>query len=602
MTHHGVAGYDRDIRAAASRAVLMVVLLLLSARLFYLQVVRGSYYLQLADSNRVRLSVIKAPRGLMYDRMGRIIAQDRAASAIVLDPAYGADSATVSAVAALLEVPPQDVWRRIGIAQRRRDECILDPDASFATVSRIEERRDVLKGTGRRLALRRRYPAGAAVGNLVGYIAEVSEKELGPDSPYRMGDLIGRAGLERQYEALVRGERGFEFVQVDAAGRELGQVKERSAILPVPGHDLRLAIDIDLQMLAWDLLGPHRQGAVVALDPRCGDVLALVSRPSFDPNVLGSGMGHAVWVTLNSDSLFPLLNRPIQCAYPPGSTFKIATAAAALEEGVITPSDRKVCTGAFLFGGRPFGCWKKTGHGSVDLHRAIVESCDIYFYQVGLALGLDRMARWAGEFGFGQPTGIDLGNEKPGLFPTPAWYDKAYGRGRWSRGTVVNLAIGQGEVLTTPLQLARFIGAIGNDGLMFTPRIALESRDPTGRRRTVLSEPKGKLLPLSRETIGLLKESLAGVTSDPHGTGGMARIKGVSVAGKTGTAQNPHGEDHAWFVGYAPADHPVIAVCAFVERGGHGGSEAAPIVRGVMEAWLVSCGLLPARAGGSGSA
>ncbi|MCU0611273.1 MAG: penicillin-binding protein 2 [Candidatus Eisenbacteria bacterium] len=591
--HPGVAGYDRDIRPAAARAVLLVVLVLLSARLFYLQILQGAHYLELADSNRVRLSIIKAPRGLMYDRSGRIVAQDRAASTIVLDPSYGADSTNVSMVAELLGMSVQEAWRKIGVAQRRRDDCTLDPDATFATVSRIEERRDILRGTARRLSLRRRYPAGAAVGNLVGYIAEVSEKELNPDSPYRMGDLIGRSGLERQYESVLRGERGFEFIQVDAAGRELGPVPERSAIAPIPGHDLRLSIDQNLQTLAWDLIGPDRQGAVVALDPRRGDVLALVSRPSFDPNVLGSGMGHAVWAQLNSDSLFPLLNRPIQCAYPPGSTFKIATAAAALAEGVIQPSDRKTCTGAFLFGGRPFGCWKKTGHGSVDLRKAIVESCDVYFYQVGLAIGLERLSRWAHVFGFGEPTGIDLVNERSGLFPTVDWFNTTYGRGRWSRGTVVNLAIGQGEVLATPLQIAQFVGAIGNDGVMFAPRIAMESRDPVTGRRTVLADPKGRRLPLSPQTIALLKDAMAGVTEDPHGTAGRSRIPGVVMGGKTGTAQNPHGEDHAWFVGYAPADHPIIVACAFVERGGHGSSEAAPVASGVIKAWLITCGVLP---------
>ena len=586
-------GYDRDVRAVAARAVLALIIVLLSARLFYLQIVSGTRYLELADSNRVRLSVVRAPRGLMYDRSGKIIAQDRAASVISLDPAFGADSANVRLVAALVGGEPSDIWRAIGTAQRRGDDCVLDPDATFATVSRIEERRDTLKGTTRRLSLRRRYPAGAAVGNLVGYIAEVSEKELGPESPYRMGDLTGRSGLERQYEEILRGERGYEFIEVDAAGRELGPVPERSTIAPIPGHDLRLAIDVDLQSLAWELIGPDRPGAVVALDPQRGDVLALASRPSFDPNVLGSGMGRALWVQLNSDSLFPLLNRPIQCAYPPGSTFKIATAAAALEEGVIGPSDRRTCTGAFLFGNRPFKCWKAGGHGSVDLRRAIVESCDVYFYQVGLALGLERMSRRIPEFGFGQPTGIDLVHEKSGLFPSVEWYNENYGRGRWSRGTVVNLAIGQGEVLVTPLQLASFFGAIGNDGLMFAPRIALESRDPITGKRTALCEPKGRKLPLSSRTISLLKDAMAGVTEDPHGTAGQARIKGTVLAGKTGTAQNPHGDDHAWFVGYAPADHPVIVACAFIEGGGHGGSEAAPVVRDLIHAWLVSCGIVP---------
>ncbi|MBN1425850.1 penicillin-binding protein 2 [Candidatus Fermentibacteria bacterium] len=595
--HRPAAGSDNDARALGARAIFLLVVVLLSARLFYLQVINGAHYLSLADSNRVKLSVIRAPRGLIYDRAGRIIAQDRAASTIMLDPFFGADSANVLAVAGLLEADPQDIWRKMAAAQRRKDDCVLDPDASFAAVSRIEEHRDMLKGTTRRLSLRRRYPAAAAVGNLVGYIAEVSEREIGDDSPYRMGDLIGRSGIERQYESVLRGERGFEFLQVDAVGRELGPLAERSAIPPVPGHDLRLAIDIDLQTLAWDLLGPDRQGAVVAVDPRRGDVLALVSRPSFDPNLLGAGVGRALWAQLNSDSLFPLLNRPIQCVYPPGSTFKIVTAGAALEEGIITPSDRKICTGAFLLGGRPFGCWRKTGHGSVDLRRAIVESCDIYFYNIGLGLGIERLGRWAHAVGFGEPTGIDLPNEKSGLFPTVEWFNRAYGRWGWSRGTVVNLAIGQGEVLATPLQLAVLFGAVGNDGVMFTPRIALESRHPATGRRTVLGEPKGRRLPFSAKTIRLLKDALTAVTEDPDGTGRRSRVEGVVVAGKTGTAQNPHGEDHAWYVGYAPAENPVISVCAFVERGGGGGAVAAPIVQKVMEAWLAARGLLAVSGG-----
>jgi penicillin-binding protein 2 len=488
------------------------------------------------------------------------------------------------------------VFRLVEVALQRGIECVLEHDASFAMVSRVEEHRDRLHGISRKLSLRRRYIPGPSVAHLVGYVAEVSEDELGDESPYTRGDLIGRAGLEKEYEEYLRGKNGLEFIEVDAHGRELGPLTERSAIPPVRGMDLRTSIDLGLQDLAWDLLGTEHAGAVAAIDPRRGDVLALVSRPTFDPNTLVGGVRRDLWVSLNSDSLFPLLNRPIQCTYPPGSVFKIAVAAAALEEGLIDPSLTKwTCTGAFRYGNRTHRCWKRTGHGVVDLRRAIVESCDVYFYHLGLVLGLERLHHWATAFGFGQKTGIDLAHEKDGLFPTKTWYDRAYGSRGWSKGVAVNLAIGQGEVLATPLQMAVFLGAIGHKGMMFKPRIGAEIRDSMGRKRAHLGEPKGRKFPLSDRTLEILQGALLGVTEDPHGTGNLALINGVTVAGKTGTAQNPHGEDHAWFVGYAPADAPVISVCAMVERGGHGGSEAAPIVKEIIESYLASRGLLPPR-------
>ncbi len=585
---------DREKRQAGARALLVLLFLLLSGQLFYLQILKGDHYLELADENRVRPSLIRAARGVIYDRNGKVIARDRAASKIVLNPAYGADSTNVRFLSSLLRADEATIWEKIDWAKSKGLMAIIDHDASFAQVSRVEEQRDKLRGVTRRLSLRRRYLPGGAVAHVVGYVAEVLEAEIGGEYPYERGDLIGRAGLERRYESLLRGKNGLEFIQVDAVGRELGPLPERSAIPAIPGRDLKVTIDLDLQELAWDLLGSDRAGAVVALDPRRGDVLALVSRPTFDPNLLVGGVGHEFWEALNSDSLFPLLNRPIQCTFPPGSVFKLAVAAAGLEEGIIVPGRKAVtCTGAFRFGDRVHKCWKRRGHGSVDLYKSIVESCDVFYYQLGLSLGLERMGSWAHRLGFAAKTGIDLFHEKAGLFPSASWYNRNYGRYGWSRGVNVNLAIGQGEVLVTPLQIARFIGAIGNNGIMFIPHIGVESFDRSTERRMVFWEPQGKKLPLSEKTIRLLQHALLGVVEDEHGTGKRARIPGVHVAGKTGTAQNPHGDDHAWFVAYAPAEDPVISVCVLVERGGHGGSTAAPIAREILHLWLKKEGLLP---------
>jgi len=583
---------DREWRPAAARALLGLLFLLLSGQLFYLQILNGEHYLGLADNNRVRPSLIRAPRGIIYDRYGKVIARDRAASMIVLDPTYGSDSLNVTRLAALLDIQPEDIWEKVRWAKENDSPAVLDHDASFETVSKVEEHRDILKGVTRRLGLRRRYIPNHAVAHLVGYVAEVSETELAGEYPYVRGDLIGRAGLEKQYEEILRGKNGLEFIQVDAVGRELGPLPERSAIDAIPGRDLTISIDLELQKLAWNLLSEKQAGAVVALDPRRGDVLALVSYPTFDPNLLVGGVPHSLWAELNADTLFPLLNRPIQCVYPPGSIFKIAVASAGLEEGVISEIKPKVmCSGAFRYGNRVHRCWNRAGHGSVNLRRAIVESCDIYFYQLGLELGLQRMHDWAHKLGFDERAGIDLAHEKSGLYPDAAWYNQHYGRYGWSTGVNVNLSIGQGEVLTTPLQLARFVGAVGYDGMMFTPHIGLEFYDRTEQRGATLWEPRGFRLPLSQHTIGILQEAMIGVTEDEHGTGKHACIDGVHVAGKTGTAQNPHGEDHAWFAAYAPAEEPIIAVCVLVERGGHGGSVAAPIAGEVMRLWLEKHGL-----------
>jgi penicillin-binding protein 2 len=358
-----------------------------------------------------------------------------------------------------------------------------------------------------------------------------------------------------------------------------------------PGSDLVLTIDLSLQRAAEKALSDTLSGAIVALDPATGEVLALVSKPDFDPNLFSSVVPESTWKALNEDPGHPLLNRAIQSTYPPGSVMKVITAAAGLESGVITQQSRfSPCSGAYKFGDRWFGCWQPEGHGSLGLVDAIAQSCDVYFYQLGLKLGLDRWSDYAAGCALGHPLGLDLGGEAGGLVPTREYFDNRYGKKNWGPGVLLNLVIGQGENLWTPLQAAEIMAAIANGGTLYRPYLVREIHSPGGRSLPQKPVIVGHM-PFSATNLKILQRALRAAVHDLRGTGRMASVRGVDVAGKTGTAQNPRGEDHAWFAGFAPVENPRIAVAVVVEHGGHGGSEAAPIAARVIGAYLTEDGM-----------
>ncbi|TMQ60180.1 MAG: penicillin-binding protein 2 [Candidatus Eisenbacteria bacterium] len=586
-------GWQRRERTLSILVVGIFALVLL--RLFTLQVLQGSKYRELSEENRIRVEVLTAPRGEIRDRKGRLLADCVPSFTVTLDPfdkVYTRDPArldsTLQALAPILGVDAASL--RDKIRKERKVSFLpirLRRNVEKRSVAFVSEHLDRLPGVQVESEPLRRYPLGLMASHLLGYVGEISDKELLDPvySNYLSGDLIGRMGIERGYEKLLRGVDGKRFVEVNALGRKGEFLGEKHPILPTRGTDLTLTIDLDVQRAAEEAFEPGARGAVVALDPRNGDVLALASKPNYDPNEFSMGITQERWSELSSGGNYPLFNRAIQAAYPPGSTIKPFTALAGLENGVMTPGTffAQSCTGEFRFGTRLFGCWKHEGHGSLSMHNAIVRSCDVYFYQLGIRIGLERLSAFMSKLTLSDKTGIDLPQERRGLYPDPAWYDKRFGAGRWSRGIILNLAIGQGEVILTPVKLAQIAAFIANGGTLWKPHLI---RSVGSTAAAASGDSIGQYVALDARSLAAVRSAMASVVSDPEGTGGQARLDSISVAGKTGTAQNPHGKDHALFICFAPVDAPRIAVAVLVENAGHGSTAAAPIARKVLQSFF----------------
>ncbi len=577
-------------RSRVLRVATFALFLLIVGRLGWLQLARGTIYRELSEENYVQGFEIRAPRGLVLDRNGITLADNRAALSITLSRVRERDDVVVAArLADLLDLPESYVASKLKESRSRYYGSVaLLEDAEFDEVARVEEHRSELPGVKVTMTAIRRYAQGDLATHAIGYVSEISETELAEVEPlgYASGDVVGKTGLEKRYELLLNGRDGAEYWVVDAAGREIYPFAGGLSREARPGHNLVLTIDMPAQRTAEELLDEFEAGSIVAIEPTTGDVLVMASHPSPDPNAIVSGLGREEWNELLRAPRHPLLNRSVQATYPPGSPFKLVTAGAGLEEGVIDHATTVVCKGAYKYGIRTFRCWKPEGHGLVDVLKGIVESCDVYMYQVGAKLGVATLMDWTERCGFGERTGIDIGGEVSGNVPTPDWYDRNYGRRRWSRGVVINLSIGQGELLVTPIQAAAFVAGIVNDGLV--PQPHLLKRVETYSGRVIGTARTGALhrLPFKESTLAFLRRSMVDVVEAPNGTGKQSRLPGVEVGGKTGTAQNPHGEDHAWFVAYAPAENPRIVLAVIVENAGGGGAIAAPIAREVMRSYL----------------
>ena len=578
----------RNQRAAVLAAFMGAGFLALVAGTVRLQLVHHDEYRQLAEQNRVRLEVVRAPRGRIFDRKGRLLADNAPAFSIVYRPPelgeVTVDSLTTAQATLLTKIlglPAPELNLIVKRALRTGVSTPFRSDVDPLIVSEVEESRGDLPNVEVVVGPRRQYPLGAAAAHLLGYAGEINDAELEQkkDKGYRIGDLIGRSGLERSYEDALRGKDGHQYVVVNALGRRVGTLSDIPAVAPRPGEDLRLALDLDVQLALETAMANVAHGAAVALDPNTGGILAMVSRPSFDPNEFAKGLSRARWQQFMTDKSYPLLNRAIQSAYPPGSTYKVVTSLAGLEEQAIDPSTHMPvsCSGGYRYGARYYKCWNHSGHGSLALTNALAQSCDVYYYQLGLKLGVDRLAKWADAIGLGAKTGIDLPQERAGLIPTSKWYDKRRGAGKWTNGVTLNIAIGQGEDLATPLQLAMIAASVASRGRVARPHVVDQIEDPiTGEGHGVSPPPKAALV-LPAETWDALSAAMEQVVAG--GTGGAAKVPGVRVGGKTGTAQTPSGNDHALFICYAPVDKPTIAISVVVENGGHGGSTAAPIAQ-----------------------
>ncbi|MFH1059757.1 MAG: penicillin-binding protein 2, partial [Pseudomonadota bacterium] len=578
--------------------------LVLISRLWYLQLLQGDHFRNLSENNRIRLVDVPPSRGLIFDAQGRLLADNRPAFTLAVVPEDVDDwDELAHRLEKLIGVTPEELHKAREAAKGAppfkplRLRSHLDRDQ----LAILETFRYELPGVKVLVEYRRAYLNATLASHVIGYLGEINQQELAeaPRSLYRIGDYVGRYGLERTRERVLHGRRGARQVEVDAMGRELKLLEEVDA---QPGQNLQLTIDLKVQEAAAKALGDE-VGAVVALNPKNGQVYCLYSAPSFDQNNFITGMSNRLWEALANDEFHPLKDRAISGLYPPGSTYKIVTAAAGLAEGVITPQTNIVCPGEIPFGRRTYKCWalKKGGHGNVNLHRAIRESCDVYFYRVGLRVGAERLAKHARAFGLGRPTGVPLGSEASGLVPDNAWKKKRFGES-WQEGETLSVAIGQGFNLATPIQLARMVAVIANKGRLVTPTLVKAVTPPDGGEP--VPEPPGlsSRVPLSPQQIELIHQGLVAVVNEPGGTASATRLPGITVAGKTGTAQvvalkheKLYGREenlpwkyknHAVFVAYAPAEDPTIAVAVVVEHGGHGGSDAAPVARQVLEAFF----------------
>src|SRR2546426_565187 len=516
-----LGGWQRRERTLTIAVVGIFALVIL--RLFVLQVLEGSRYRELSEGNRIRVEVLTAPRGEIRDRKGRLLADCVPSFTVTLDPfdkAYTRAPAhiesTLTSLGPILGVDP--AFLREKIRRERKASFLpirLKRNADIKSVAFISEHRDQLPGVEVETEPLRRYPLGLMASHLLGYVGEISDKELlDPQyADYLSGDLMGRMGIEKRYEKLLRGQDGKRFVEVNAMGRKGEFLGEKHPILPRRGVDLELTVDLDVQRAAEEAFETGARGAVVAIDPRNGEVLALASKPNYDPNEFSTGITRERWNELSGGGNYPLFNRAIQAAYPPGSTLKPFTSLAGLECGAITPGTvfAQSCTGEFRFGSRLFGCWKHEGHGSLALHDATVRSCDVYFYQLGIRIGLERLSAFMSKLTLSDKTGIDLPQERRGLYPDPAWYDKRFGAGRWSRGIILNLAIGQGEGILTPVKLAQIAAFIANGGTLWKPHLI---RSVGSTAAAASGDSIGQYVALDARSLAAVRSAMASVVSD----------------------------------------------------------------------------------------
>lgn len=588
-----------------------VVFLLLILRLWYLQGVRSEYYQQLAEKNRSRFLPVEAPRGYVYDRNGNLLLDNRPAFDIVALRQEVEDPERLFAqLAPLLDLPVpllRERWAR-GKKQPRYQPVLLAGDVNRDCVDRVQENSVHLPGVLVEVKPLRAYPYGELASHLFGYLGMISEQELRSAAfvGYRPDALVGRAGLEREFESYLRGIDGERRVEVDVRGREL---RILNLVAPVPGNKVFMTIRRDVQQVAEDAFG-DQSGAIVALDVRNGEILALASRPPYGPASFARGINAEEWQTLLSNPRHPMQDKALRGQYPPGSTFKPVAALAALQSGSIKADFSVDCKGSFELGPAVYRCWKKEGHGPTDLKKALRESCDVWFYQAGVATGIDQLSKMAFALGLGKELGFALDTERSGLIPTRQWKKRRF-NDRWYDGETVIAAIGQGYVLTTPLQLAVMTAAIANGGKVWRPR-AVSRVESLDGETLFATEPEMLIdTALDPPALKAVQQGMEAVVNESGGTGWAARLAGIRVAGKTGTAQvvrrksdeeeeRSQGEeipyqfrDHALFIAYAPAQNPEIAVAVVVEHGEHGGSAAAPIVRAVLASYFSSTGTAP---------
>ena len=575
-------------------------------RIWYLQILKGEDFMGQSEQNRIRKITLPDHRGTIKDRRGETVVSIRPSFSLYVTPEDAKNiSESLSRLSKNIEIDQTKIKKDIRQSRPFKD-VLMKRDISRTEIAYFEENKMMFPGIHIKIEPLRSYVNKEFAAHIIGYLGEVSKDELKKPkyNKYEQGEMIGRNGLEKIYESSLKGERGYKEVEVDVAGRELKVLRKFS---PQFGNSLVLTLDSRVQKKLEELMeevseNSPVEGSVVVMKVTTGEIIAMVSKPSYDPNLFAGGISRKKWNRLLNDKKNPLQNRSIDGQYPPASTYKLVTAYAALSENVIKPEDTIFCPGHFRLGKRDYRCWKKRGHGAMNLHDALVQSCDVYFYNLGQSLGIDNLAKYAKKLGFGSHTGIGLSGEKSGLIPSTAWKKKVKNE-VWFPGETISASIGQGYNLVTPLQNASMISAIANGGFLSKPYLVKKIEDSEGKLIKEFPPKNLTNIEMDPEILKHLKEGLRGVVYEPHGTGHRARLKNIIVSGKTGTAQvvgmkdsediDPEEKipysfrDHAWFVAFAPYENPDIAVSIIIEHGGHGGETAAPIARKIMENYFI---------------
>ena len=566
-----------------------IAFLVLLLRMWYLQILEGDRYFSLSTTNRLRVRPVEAPRGFILDRHGEILVENRPTFDLYATPEDVTNpTEVVTTLAEILGAPAAEIQARLAEGRERPYQPLLiRKDLDERMMVAVEERRLDLPGISLRVRPTRAYPSGGIAANLLGYVSEVNQAQLARAEfqDFRPGENLGQAGVERRFDAFIRGIDGGEQVEVDARGRALRLV---SRIEPRSGSNIYLTIDKRIQEAA-EAAFAGMKGTVVAMNPTTGEILAMVSRPSYDPNLFAQRLTGDEWQRIANDPTHPLQNRAFQAQYPPGSVFKLIVAIAGLESGTLTSETKFSCPGYFYMGNVRFDDWKKGGHGTLDLRSAIVNSCNVYFYQAGLKVGIEEITRVARAFGLEEPPGLDLGDEVKGHLPNPQ--PRRRGQPGWSAGNTVVASIGQGLVVTSPMQLLSMVSAIANGGTIYRPWVVKRIAALSGEVLDEYEPEPIRQISIKAETLAFIRQAMLGVVNE--GTGARSRVPGIPIGGKTGTAQvvrkgegKGHAElkDHGWFVSFAPVDNPQIAVVVLVENGGFGGLVAAPVAKAVYEA------------------
>jgi penicillin-binding protein 2 len=582
--------------------LVLIVFGILFVRLWHLQIIHGALYRTESENNRIDLRDVLPFRGLIFDRHGNLLVDNRPSFILgVIPENVGNLDGLLTDLCRLVEIDRTAARRKIEDALKGNPfKCVyLKKDLTRNELARIETHVLSMPGVTIEVKPQRHCIYGTLAAHLIGYLGEIDSEQLGRKQyeKNKLGDFVGKCGIEKKWHTYLNGTRGGQQVEVDASGRILKVLYQKEA---EPGANVYLTIDRGLQVLAEESLS-DKVGAIVAMNPRNGEILAMASSPTFNPNDFAKGMDKGVWEGLVSDLCFPLQNRVLSGQYPPGSIFKIVVALAGLEEGVIDPHEKVFCGGSYTFQGREYRDWKEEGHGFVDLHKALVESCDVYFYKMGQKIGIDTISRYAKRLGLGCNTGIQIGDEKPGLIPDKAWKLKRW-HVPWQDGETLSVAVGQSFTLMTPIQLVRFISALFNGGILFRPHATKQIQGENSESIFDFRSHISGYWDLKEENVELVKKALFGVVNEPHGTGWRARLHHIGVAGKTGTAQVialpkdresaeerdvPYKfRDHAWFVAVAPAANPTIGVAILVEHSGHGGAVAAPIAKNMLKGYF----------------